>query len=407
MALIETHPALPGENTLLSTFPWRPVETLQLWIDGDTYYPRMLEVIGNATHSIDFETYLVQSGVVTERFVEALCGAAKRGVVVRLLLDSIGAREFTQIDQQRLKDAGIALRLYNPLTRKKFAMNLARDHRKILVIDGKVAFVGGAGVTDAFDPSLNGTEAWHDIMVESTGSVVLDWSELFEQAWLFHDGMPHLTAGKRFVNYLRHQQQLLRPLASVASQTRVNASNGRGDEQIKADLVKRIRNSKRRTWVATAYFYPSHKLRQALIKAARRGIDVRLLLPGPSTDHPSVRFASRRYFDRLLRNGIMIYEYQPGFSHMKIALVDDWVSVGSCNFDRWNLRWNLEANQEILDADFAADIRRLFEVDFEVSETFSAINWSRRHWWEKWQEYFWFQVGRFIEFISLRMRLRR
>lgn len=404
MALIETHPA--WQTALLSVFPWRPIDSLQLWIDGNAYYPRMLDAIAQARHSIDFETYLVQSGAITDRFVEALCAAAARGVVVRLLLDSIGAREFTPADQQRLRNAGVELRLYNPLAGKGFAMKLARDHRKILVIDHRVSFVGGAGVTDSFDPVASGHDAWHDIMLESTGPVVIDWLELFEQAWLYYDGMPYVSAPKKIANFLRYHAPF-RTLTGVVAQTRVNASNGLGDEQIKADLVKRIRNAKRRVWVATAYFYPSHKLRQALIKAARRGVDVRLLLPGPSTDHPSVRYASRRYFGRLLRGGVMIYEYQPAFLHMKVALVDDWVSLGSCNFDRWNLRWNLEANQEILDEPFAAEVRRLFEVDFEVSERWSAVNWGRRSWQDKLKETFWYQMARLIEFISLRMRLRR
>lgn len=404
MALIETHPAWGG--TLVSTFPWRPLDGLHLWIDGNTYYPRMLDAINNAKRSIDFETYLVQSGAITDRFIEALNAAAQRGVIVRLLLDSIGAREFSPADQQRLRNAGVELRFYNPLAGKRFAMKLARDHRKILVIDNRLSFVGGAGVTDSFDPSISVHDAWHDIMLESTGPIVLDWVELFEQTWLYYDGMPALSTPKKIANYLR-THAFFRPLTGVVSQTRVNASSGRGDEQIKADLVKRIRNAKRRVWVATAYFYPSHKLRQALRKAASRGVDVRLLLPGPSTDHPSVRYASRRYFGPLLRSGVMIYEYQPAFLHMKVALVDDWVSLGSCNFDRWNMRWNLEANQEILDEAFASQIRCLFDADFQVSERWSFASWSRRGWRDKFREHFWYQIARFIEFVSLRMRLRR
>lgn len=404
MALIETHPAWRG--TLVSTFPWRPLDALHLWIDGNTYYPRMLDAISNAKKTIDFEMYLVQSGAITDRFIDALSAAAQRDVTVRLLLDSIGARELSPVDQQRLRNAGVELRLYNPLAGKRFAMKLARDHRKILVIDNRISFVGGAGVTDSFDPSISQHDAWHDIMLESTGPVVLDWLELFEQAWLYYDGMPALSAPKKIANYLR-THALFRPLTGVVSQTRVNASSGRGDEQIKADLVKRIRNAKRRVWVATAYFYPSHKLRQALRKAASRGVDVRLLLPGPSTDHPSVRYASRRYFGPLLRSGVMIYEYQPAFLHMKIALVDDWVSLGSCNFDRWNMRWNLEANQEILDEAFASQIRCLFDADFQVSERWSFASWNRRGWPDKFKEHFWYQIARFIEFVSLRMRLRR
>lgn len=406
MPLIETHPILGSPGAVVSTFPWRPVHSLRLLIEGDFFYPRMLAAIDAAEKTIDFETYLVQSGAIADRFILALTQAAQRGVAIRLLLDSIGAREFLPADQQRLREAGIVLHLYNPLTHKKFAMNLARDHRKILVIDYKVSFVGGAGITDDFDPVASGDDAWHDIMLESTGPVVNDWAELFEQAWMFHGGMPRISTPKRIAHYFLHRA-MRQPLTDVLAQTRVNGSAGRGDEQIKADLVKHIRNAKRRVWMATAYFYPSHKLRQALVKAARRGVDVRLLLPGPRTDHPSVRYASRRYFGNLLRHGVTIYEYQPTFMHMKVALADDWVSLGSCNFDRWNMRWNLEANQEIIDEVFAADIRRLFEVDFDMSQPLSIIDWSRRGWREKLRENFWYKIATFIEYISLRMRLRR
>ncbi|CBL44770.1 Phospholipase D family protein [gamma proteobacterium HdN1] len=406
MSLIKTHPALPSQGSLASTFPWRPLESIHLLVDGDCFYPRMLEAIGNARESIYLEIYYVQPGRVADQFIEALGQAVQRGVSVRLLLDSIGAREFSAADHKHVSNAGIQLRLYNPLARKKFAMNLSRDHRKILIIDRTIAFTGGAGIADVFDLSANPQKAWHDLMIESQGPVVADWCELFEQAWMFYNGMPDLPIPTRISSYL-HISRYFRPLTGVPSQTRVNSSNGVGDEQIKADLVKRIRAAKRRAWIATAYFYPSRKLRRALIRAAGNGIDVRLLLPGPRTDHPAVRYASRRYYGQLLRHGVMILEYQPRFMHMKIALADDWVSVGSCNFDRWNLRWNLEANQEILDVDFAAQIRALFEADFKDSEAYSAVNWARRRWWTKFQELFWFQIGRLIEFMSLHIKRRR
>lgn len=390
----------------VTTFPWRPVDSLLLWIDGDQFYPRMLACIASAQSNIEFETYLVTSGAIADRFVTALIEAAQRGVVVRVLADSIGARGFSSTDHQKLLAAGVGLHLYNPLQHKRFAMNLARDHRKILVIDKKTAFIGGAGITNEFDPGISGDNSWHDLMLETTGAVVGDWAALFEQTWTFHHGPPSLPVSSRLREYLR-RHALMRPLTGVASQTRVNGSQGDGNEQIKGDLVKRIRNARRRVWLATAYFYPSHKLRQALVKSAQRGVDVRLLLPGPHTDHPAVRYASRRYYGHLLRQGVMIYEYQPRFMHMKVALADDWVSLGSCNFDRWNLRWNLEANQEIIDEAFAGEIRRLFEVDFDVSQTLSYATWRNRSWWDKGREHFWYRVAKLIDYLSLRLRLRK
>ena len=131
--------------------------------------------------------------------------------------------------------------------------------------------------------------------------------------------------------------------------------------------MRNLRRAQNRIWLATPHFLPTGKVRRALIRAARRGVDVRLLLTSRNTDHPPVRYAGQRFYPRLLRAGVRIYEYQPHFSHLKMVLVDDWVSIGSCNFDYWNLRWNLEANLEAIDAAFSAQVQQSFERDFQHS----------------------------------------
>jgi len=131
--------------------------------------------------------------------------------------------------------------------------------------------------------------------------------------------------------------------------------------------------------------------------AAKRGVDVRLLLPGPHTDHPAVRHAGRRFYRRLLHAGVRIYEYQPRFQHAKLALIDDWVTVGSSNLDRWNLRWNLEASQEIDAPDLAAATTELFVTDFGASQEYHAHTWGRRSWWSRVAEHFWGAVDRWVD----------
>jgi phosphatidylserine/phosphatidylglycerophosphate/cardiolipin synthase-like enzyme len=143
-------------------------------------------------------------------------------------------------------------------------------------------------------------------------------------------------------------------------------------------VLRRLDTSIRRAWIMSAYFVPARSFRGALGRAARRGVDVRLLVPGARTDHPWVRYASRRFYARMLRSGVRIYEYQPAMLHGKVILCDDWVSVGSSNLDRWSLRWNLEANQEVADIGFADTTAALFERDFTVSRLI-----SRRHWHER------------------------
>ena len=141
-----------------------------------------------------------------------------------------------------------------------------------------------------------------------------------------------------------------------------------------------------------AYFVPSWKLRRALRRAARQGADVRLLLPGPETDHPAVRIAGQRYYTSLLKSDIRIFEYQPRVLHSKALICDQWVSIGSSNFDRWNLRWNLEANQAVDDEQFAEEVARMFVDDFADSAEIKLESWRRRPGYRKWRERFWGRV---------------
>jgi phosphatidylserine/phosphatidylglycerophosphate/cardiolipin synthase-like enzyme len=142
----------------------------------------------------------------------------------------------------------------------------------------------------------------------------------------------------------------------------------------------------RRIWVCTPYFVPTRSLRRRLARAARRGVDVRLLLPGTTHDHPGVRYAGQRFYAPLLRSGVRIFEFQPAFIHAKFSLADDWVTLGSCNFDHWSLHWNLEANQEVLDAGFAAQVAALFEDNFALSQEIDWACWQRRPWWRRLRE---------------------
>ncbi len=159
---------------------------------------------------------------------------------------------------------------------------------------------------------------------------------------------------------------------------RVAYADARQHLDIVQSLVRSLRNAKERVWLATPYFLPSWKVRRALIKAARRGVDVRLLLTGRNTDHPPVRFAGQRYYPRLLRANVRIFEYQPRFLHLKMVLVDGWVSIGSCNFDHWNLRFNLEANVEALDHRFTEQVAASLCRDFDDSREITLEDWHAR-----------------------------
>lgn len=177
-------------------------------------------------------------------------------------------------------------------------------------------------------------------------------------------------------------------------------------QDIRRSLFSRIRNATQRIWMCTAYFVPSRKLLRALGQAAQQGVDVRLLVPGPISDHPAVRHAGRRFYSRLMRHGVRIFEYQPRFLHAKTLLCDEWVSIGSSNFDRWNLRWNREANQEVNDARFAVVVHHMLENDLAHSIEIDKERWRRRRWITRLRERLWGRVDLWLDDIS-RRRIRR
>ncbi len=361
--------------------PWRVGNRFRLLADGEAFYPAMLEAIEGSRRYLLLEMYLMEPGKVAERFIDALCAAARRGVAVYVMLDGFGSRALGEAERGRLTGAGVHLAVHNPLRYGSIRRNLFRDHRKLLLADGEVAFVGGAGISDEWE----GERPWRDTMVELRGECVEQWRRLFFRNW-------------RYWSRLRPP-----PLDEIQAAEgegmlgRVSTARGGLRSEMMRCLIQRVRHAERRVWLATGYFMPSWKLRRALRRAARRGVDVRLLLPGPITDHPAVRHAGRRFYARLLHHGVRIFEYQPRFHHQKVALCDHWVSVGSANIDRWTLRWNLEANQEVEEIAFANEVRELLERDFAESLEIACDDWAHRSRWGRAMEWFWGAVDRWVD----------
>ncbi len=373
-------------------FPWRSGNRFELLVDGGHFFPAMLTAIKAAQHYVLLEMYLFESGTIANEFIDALAAATARGARIYVLLDDFGARELHHADRQRLSKTGAHLAFYNPLRYGKLRRNLWRDHRKLLLVDGSVAFTGGAGITDEFAPA--DPQHWHDVMLAVRGPCVADWHAAFAQVWhLVHNNRGDMPA---------------LPLPPNGGNTAPGHSAGRVTlneplrMEIKRSLLKHLRNAERRIWIASAYFIPSWKIRRALYQAARQGCDVRLLLPGPHTDHPGVRHAGRRYYSRLLAAGVRIFEYQPRFLHAKILLCDTWVSIGSSNIDRWNFSWNLEANQEVEDHGLAEQVAALFEADFTHSREILAGEWRQRAWHRRALERFWGIIELWLERLSQR-----
>ncbi len=367
------------DSSVHTPFPWRNGNDIQFLVDGHQFYPAMLNGIGGANKYILMEMYLFESGDIADQFISAFMAAARRGVGVQLLVDAYGGFALSKNDRLRLIHAGVQLVFYNPLMFRKFKKNLFRTHRKYLVIDGVKAFVGGAGITDYFQ----GENAWRETVVEVQGNVVLDWQMLFTKNFEQWSG----NVVPEPIEQAKATQGVLARLAYTSGGTRL---------EIKKVLLNRIHTSHNSIWLASAYFIPSRKIRKALRQAAFNGKDVRLLLPGRVTDHPAVRYASRRYYARLLRFGVRIFEYQGRFTHTKMVLIDDWFTIGSSNMDRWNFRWNLEANQEVEDKVIGSKARKIMLDDFTMCREIKYIDWVNRSKMQRLKEWGWGSLDMFL-----------
>ena len=232
-------------------FPVRTGNRFRLLVDGPVFYPQMLAAIRGATSHVLMEMYLVESGDIASRFCAACIDAVRRGVTVQLLLDAFGSRLLGRQDRERLRQGGVQLVFYNPLRLRQLRRNLQRTHRKYLVVDAAVAYVGGSGISDDF----TGACGWRETMLEVRGPVVVDWQMLFARSWPDWSALPLPAAGA--------------PCSMPEGQRGRVVWTARGSTQleIKRVLINRVRNARACVWLASAYFVPSRKLRRTLRRA--------------------------------------------------------------------------------------------------------------------------------------------
>jgi cardiolipin synthase len=373
-------------------YPEREGNAFRLLPGPDAFLPVMELAVRHARRYVLFEQYLVGSGALATRFIDAFVACVRRGVKVYMLIDHFGARGLSVSDRQRLVEAGIEPIYYNPAYLTHFFRGLPRNHCKLLLIDGELAFTGGAGISDDYVAHQN-SPPWHDVVVEMRGPIVADWQRKFVHAWRQWHGRIRLPR---------------EDMAPAGTQRGRLSPSLRGTRKfVRRELISHIRQASGRVWLGTAYFLPGHVVLRALRAARRRGVDVRLLLPGPINDHPTVYHAGRRYYRNLLRRGIRIFEYQPAFMHAKIYLCDDWCSVGSCNMDRWGLRWNLEANLESDDAALCTEVDAFFAQAFAHSREITLEEWRQRPRMYRLREWLFGYIDLMIERFGVNRELRK
>ena len=353
---------------------------VRLLEDGPRTYRAMLAAIDAATDHVNLETYILDDDAVGQRFAQALVDCQRRGVQVNLIRDSVGTLATPAAFFTALQAAGVAVLEYNPVNPLQahgdWALN-QRDHRKLLVVDGRVAFLGGINISSVYSGGsfasasrvhADGSATWRDTDLRVEGPVVADMQRLFIATWEAQHGPP--LAPRAYF-----------PQLEVAGDAVVRAIGSSPDEPfslIYATLLSAIGSAETSIRITNAYFVPDPQLLDALEAAAQRGVNVQLVLPGTS-DAWLVFHAGRGHYARLLRAGVRIHERRGVILHAKTALVDGvWATVGSTNLDWRSFLHNRELDAVILGAGFGADLERMFEGDLAKSDEITLADWERR-----------------------------
>jgi cardiolipin synthase len=346
--------------------------------DGDSYivytngpdsFAAMLKAIDTARHRISFETYIFDVGRVAELFTAAFERAAGRGVEVRLVLDSVGAKTMEAGLISRLERAGCKIGWFNEISRYYMLEEVNyRTHRKALVIDGDVAFVGGIGIADHWASATDGYAMWRDTQVEVRGPAAVHVEAAFNENWIE-------TGGVVAPDLLPHDAAPMGQARSIV----VWSSPQGGENEMKLLYLLAIAAARRTLDIQSPYLITDETTNWSLEQARRRGVRVRLLVEGEVTDAKPVKFAGRAGYEWLMERGAEVFEYQPAMMHTKAMVVDGILSiVGSANFDNRSLELNDELNIAVFDAPLAARLTRDFEQDLKRSTRLDLDAWRAR-----------------------------
>jgi cardiolipin synthase len=355
---------------------------IEILTNANEFYPAMLDAIRAAQRTINLECYIFRPDRIGRLFMEALMERARGGVTVTMVVDSIGSFSFGRSAIREMRSAGCRVELYQRLKWYRLARLNNRTHRELLIIDGRVAFIGGAGVGDQWVKGERGKRPWRDTMARVTGPAVASIQGVFTENWIECCG--EILCGDDYFP----------PLATTGKTTAVVIKSSPADRATacRVGFQMLIESATKQIRINTPYFLPDRALRQAFIDTARRGVAIDIIVPGSHTDQRWVRLVSRRKYNELLRAGIRLHEYRAGMTHAKVLNVDGlWVVLGTTNFDNRSFEHNDEVNVAIQDEDVSARVSRDFEKDLECCEQVTLDTWRQRPWFEKVVEPFaWF-----------------
>ena len=365
--LAAADPTFPDYLATLLGDPLTSGDSYVVHTNGDQAFPAMLAAIDAAQHRIAFETYIFDTGRIAERFTTALEAAARRGVSCRMVLDAVGASTMEARHIERLEQAGCRIGWFNPLA--SFAIEEAnyRTHRKALVIDGDIAFIGGIGIADQWAFAEEDAPQWRDTHFEIKGPAAINIEAAFHENWIE-------TGGVVEPDLLLHAE----PMGKAKSVAVWSSPEG-GANELKLLYLLAIAAARSTLDLQSPYLITDESTQWSLSEARRRGVRIRLLTEGDMTDAKPVKFAGRSDYERLMEQGIEVYEYQAAMMHTKAVVVDGVLSIiGSANFDNRSLELNDELNVAVFDPGLAGRIKTDFENDLTRSKKLNLDEWRSR-----------------------------
>jgi cardiolipin synthase len=351
---------------------------IELLANGDEYFPAMLKAIGAAEKTVNFASYILHSDEVGRRFRDAFCERARAGVEVRILVDGIGSGwSLDNSDAKMMQEAGCKFAYYHPTLSWRIDRTNRRSHRRVLVVDGKIGFIGSAGFSRKWAGHAQDKYHWRDTQARIEGPLVAKLQWAFEEHWV-------KTFGET-ISGVGHFPQL-REAGDLKAQ--VVASHSFSMAPVPLLQATTFASAKNRIWITNPYCTPTDDHVELLVKAVQRGVDVRLLLPGVNNDQPLTKSAGRAAYGRMLEGGVKIFEYQPTMIHTKSMVVDGLFSmVGSSNFDSRSSEINEELDVVVYDEKFARQMEQVFEADMRQAREYTLQEFKSRSLWERTSEW--------------------
>jgi len=349
--------------------PFLDGNRVQLLNNGDEFYPAMLQAINTAQSSITIEAFIYWHGQIGERFARALSERARAGVTVKILLDAVGSSTIGKEILRILKEGGCQVEWYNPIFWFTVGRFNNRTHRKSLIIDGRLAFTGGAGIADHWLGNAQDSRHWRDMQISIDGPAAMPLQTGFSRNWLETTG--ELISGEAF-----HPE--LDKVGEISLQT-ILSSPETGSSTVRIMYYLSIACARKSLYIANPYFIPDAVATDILIEAKQRGVDVKIMVAGIHNDMRSARYSSIELYGRFLEAGIEIYEYNRTMLHQKTMVVDGiWSTVGTTNFDNRSFALNEESNVCMYDRDLATQLQQIFLADLAACDRVDLKTWRKR-----------------------------